>query len=205
MSNKQKANLNNLFLGGKIILGTVCIIFAHIFLLKVVFRLIVEIKSTPATYFFPDKRSNSLSDIKLVITSPKIVEKKYTSTSILKDAEGKTTWTEPYTKMQFQRVSGGRFIIGNNKSIPSKDDRELVIDGFWMGVYEVTVGQFRQFVKETGHKTASGDRCKKNTGWKDATFKQTEKHPVACVSWLDVQAYIRWLNSKSTKKFRLPS
>ncbi len=121
------------------------------------------------------------------------------------EAIASKAWTEPYSKMEFIWVPDGSFVIGNNTKTLKKGDKNLEMDGFWMGVYEVTVGQFRQFVDDTGHKTAAGDKCRRRFGWDRMEFEQTENHPVACVSWLDAMAYSEWLNAKTRKKFRLPS
>lgn len=79
--------------------------------------------------------------------------------------------------------------------------------------YEVTKGQFRQFIQESGHKTEPG--CGYFTGttwaigpeltWENPGFKQTDEHPVVCVSWNDARAYVTWLRQKTGKPYRLPT
>ena len=90
--------------------------------------------------------------------------------------------------------------------------------GFWLGRYEVTVGQFRRFVESTGYDVGSGcwewasedgewgwhDRS--YLSWDNPGYSQSSDHPVVCVSWEAVQAYIGWLNaSASDSLYRLPS
>ena len=78
---------------------------------------------------------------------------------------------------------------------------------FAIGVYEVTVGEFRQFVDETGHSVASlcltGNRT--DRGWRNLRFGQGGRHPMACVDWDDVQAYTAWLSQETGEEYRLPS
>jgi formylglycine-generating enzyme required for sulfatase activity len=82
---------------------------------------------------------------------------------------------------------------------------------FGMGVYEITVGEFREFVDATGHKSAG---CQTYNGkwqdsselnWNNAGFTQTSLHPVACVSWRDARDFAGWLSKKTGQKYRLPS
>lgn len=79
---------------------------------------------------------------------------------------------------------------------------------------EVTLGEFRAFTRETGY--VSERKCnvyKEGThwfidperNWADPGFAQAENHPVVCVSWRDTQAYIAWLNRKTSRHYRLPS
>lgn len=82
---------------------------------------------------------------------------------------------------------------------------------FAIAKYEVTVGQFRAFVADTG---AAITGC---TQWRDlgpkdnpaATWdnafptKQADTEPVVCVSWDDVDAYVEWLRRKSGEPYRL--
>jgi formylglycine-generating enzyme required for sulfatase activity len=41
--------------------------------------------------------------------------------------------------------------------------------------------------------------------YRDPGFLQADDHPVVCVSWNDVHAYLRWLSDKTGKEYRLPS
>lgn len=80
-----------------------------------------------------------------------------------------------------------------------------------MGVYEITVGEFREFAQATGHKSAG---CQMYNGqwhdspelnWNNAGFTQTSLHPVACVSWRDAHDFAAWLSQKTRQKYRLPT
>ena len=62
-----------------------------------------------------------------------------------------------------------------------------------MGRYEVTVGEYRAFASATGG--GAGGECitlgeGNGKSWRDPGFPQTDRHPVACVSWDDAQAYV---------------
>ena len=89
---------------------------------------------------------------------------------------------------------------------------------FYMGVHEVTVGQFRAFVKATGYKTEAEKgggayRSVKDgkwaidpkANWDNPGFEQTDEHPVVCVSWNDAKAFCDWLSEKEGKKYALPT
>jgi len=93
---------------------------------------------------------------------------------------------------------------------------------FAIGREEVSVGQFRRFVAETGHVTSAerdpaGQSClgwlaadaklapRPSLQWRDPGYAQGEQHPVVCVSWNDAQAYLRWLSRLSGQTYRLAS
>jgi len=95
-------------------------------------------------------------------------------------------------------------------------------DGFWMGRTEVTVGQWKQFAKETGHVTdgekngessvpqGAGNRLamwgmKKGVSWRDPNFgfEMRDDHPVSCISWNDAVAFCEWLTERERKAGRL--
>lgn len=90
---------------------------------------------------------------------------------------------------------------------------------FYMGATEVTVGQFRQFVHESGHKTdaekGEGGMVWNNKEYRWAPDKQMkwnflpwrieDNQPAVFVSWNDARAFCRWLGRKEKRTYRLPT
>jgi formylglycine-generating enzyme len=92
---------------------------------------------------------------------------------------------------------------------------------FYLGMYHVTRGQFRQFVKDTSYKTDAEKDEKPGAwgwdsdtnefgfnekySWRNAGFEQTDEHPVVNVSWNDAVAFCKWLSKKESKTYRLPT
>jgi formylglycine-generating enzyme required for sulfatase activity len=84
---------------------------------------------------------------------------------------------------------------------------------FAVGKYEVTRGQFADFVRETGYSASGictvydGKRWVKEPDWdwRNPRYPQTDDHPVTCVDWHDTKSYVRWLTSKTGKPYRLLS
>jgi formylglycine-generating enzyme required for sulfatase activity len=69
---------------------------------------------------------------------------------------------------------------------------------FQMGVYEVTLGQFKQFIAAGRDDLLSDDFIKDNSHGNSAA--------VTTVSWDDAQAFIRWLNKKEGgSRYHLPT
>jgi formylglycine-generating enzyme required for sulfatase activity len=67
---------------------------------------------------------------------------------------------------------------------------EVCVDGFWIGKYEVTQGQWKRIM---------GDN--------PSHFNEGDNYPVETVSWNDVKEFIKRLNAKSSGsyEFRLPT
>ena len=95
----------------------------------------------------------------------------------------------------------------------SQPQHEVYVSTFMAGRYEVTVGQYRNFVQATNRISAEGCHVWNGTkfeivvtkNWQDTGYSQNESHPVACVSWDDASAYVQWLKQKTGKKYRLLS
>lgn len=157
-----------------------------------------------------------LGDQTAVAPAPKAPERTATAAAV----------TDPVTGLELVLIPAGSFVMGSPADETGrwdKDDREgpqhqvEITRAFYLGKHEVTVGQFRKFVQDAGYKTEAetgggayswtGSKWEKKEGiyWDNPGFSQTERHPVTCVSWNDAQAFIRWLNRKTGRSYRLPT
>lgn len=129
-------------------------------------------------------------------------------------------WKDPITGMEFVFVKGGCFEMGDtfgDGETYEKPVHEVCVSDFYMGKYEVTLGEFRKFLSDTGYMTEAerGDGCwiyigtryRLDTGksWRDPGFPQSPRQPVVCVSWNDSVAFSQWLSRKSGREYRLPT
>ena len=119
-------------------------------------------------------------------------------------------------------VPAGRFRMGSPAGEAlrrgNETQHEVTISRpFYMGIQEVTRGQFAAFVRDSGHKTEAekegwsyalaGTNVTKVNGasWRNPGFEQTDRHPVVCVNWNDASAFCDWLSRKTGRKVRLPT
>lgn len=93
-------------------------------------------------------------------------------------------------------IPPGEFTMGSNDYDDEKPPHTVYLDGYWMGKYEVTLGQYKTFVSETRYQAlpsyvseySPGDNC-----------------PVVGVSREDASAYCKWLSGKLGVQFKLPT
>jgi formylglycine-generating enzyme required for sulfatase activity len=104
-------------------------------------------------------------------------------------------WREPITGMEFVWVPGGCYQMGCGSWTEGCDTdeypvHEVCVDGFWIGKYEVTQGQWQQLM-----------------GSNPSYFPKGDQYPVEKVSWNDVQTFIYELNRRENGdyRFRLPT
>jgi formylglycine-generating enzyme required for sulfatase activity len=115
-------------------------------------------------------------------------------------------------------IAAGSFEMGSNNGSSREKPvhRVSITQPFAMGRYEVTVGEFRQFVNATGYRTdaekkgscyswSSGGKYINGVNWRSPGFSQNDNHPVVCVSWNDAMAYAKWLSQQTGKQYSLPS
>ncbi len=90
---------------------------------------------------------------------------------------------------------------------------------FYISSNEVTVGQFRKFVEETGYVTDGEDakggqtfnaqnrrfEKKDGTSWKNPGWTVTSDMPVSMASYNDAQAFVEWLSAKEKLPYKLPT
>jgi len=114
----------------------------------------------------------------------------------IKQAEMQTAQTETETR-QTERaeiemifVKGGIFRMGcegNGCNPNEKPAHNVSLDNFYIGKYEVTQAQWKAIMDN------------------NPSFFRGDDLPVENVSWNDVRAFIRSLNAKTGKKYRLPT
>jgi formylglycine-generating enzyme len=130
-------------------------------------------------------------------------------------------YRDPATGMEFVFVKGGCFQMGDLWGDGTEDEKpvhDVCVDDFYIGKYEVTMGQFKKFRDETGYRTdgeKGGYGCTRTlvnewdsdpkTSWYSPGFSQTEDHPVVCVSSDDAETFIGWMSRKEGRIFRLPT
>ena len=117
-------------------------------------------------------------------------------------------------------VSGGAFERGSWERDDEAPVTNVTVPGpLAVGQFEVSVGQFEEFARDTGHDGGSDCQVKKagwarlterrgagrteGRSWRDPGFDQDDAHPVVCVSWNDAVAYTRWLAEKAGRPYRL--
>jgi formylglycine-generating enzyme required for sulfatase activity len=195
----------------------------------------VSVSLKPGTYSIVLKKAgypDASEDIRVEAGGAKtisIVMEKPAPPPVAETKTGDIT-RDPVTGMELVFVQGGCYQMGDAFGDGDADEKPLhdvCVNDFYLGKYEVTVGQFKRFVNETGYKTdgekntggVSGcfafdqDDKEKNWNWRDwASWKKPNKyqdnrddHPVSCVSWNDAQAFTDWLTRKGGKSYRLPT
>ena len=85
-------------------------------------------------------------------------------------------------------IPAGEFQMGSNDGADHENPAHTVyVDRFYMDKYEVTVGQYKQFIRATGHRALPNYVSK---------YSPTDKHPVVGVSWHDAMAYAQWAGKR---------
>jgi formylglycine-generating enzyme required for sulfatase activity len=85
-------------------------------------------------------------------------------------------------------IAGSTFNMGSNDYSDEKPVHPVTLSDFYIGKYEVTQKQWRYIM-----------------GSNPSYFKDCDQCPVENVSWDDVQEYLKKLNARSGKIFRLPT
>jgi len=110
------------------------------------------------------------------------------------------------TGIELVFVPAGGFVMGAPGGPPNEwpAHRVTLSQPFYVGKYEVTVGEFRRFVEAARYATEAERHDgafvrvknewikKKDAHWNRHQYAQTPTHPVVCVSWNDAKAFCDW-------------
>jgi formylglycine-generating enzyme required for sulfatase activity len=126
--------------------------------------------------------------------------------------------------IKMRLIPPGKFLMGSPDDEEGREGWEgpqhavVLTEPFYIGVHDVTVGQFKAFVKAKGYQTEAeksggalhgspkgGFRKDLQANWQNPGFEQTDENPVVAVSWHDAQAFCEWLSDKEGKQYTLPT
>lgn len=138
--------------------------------------------------------------------------------------------------MEFVPIPAGEFMMGYDESVEdlskafergtfcfehsTPSHRVIITKPFYLGKYEVTVGEFKRFVESTHYVTVAEKvdsmggagysefrflGCGKRFNWKRPGWEQIDAHPVGNVGWNDAVAFCQWLSKTEQREYRLPT
>ena len=120
-------------------------------------------------------------------------------------------------------VPPGSFMMGSPENEPERQNLQVgtetpqhkvsIAEAFAVGRFHITRGEFARFAKTTGYNTTGGCysltgsewRNNRTASWQSPGFPQDDTHPVVCVNWEDIKAYVAWLAEQTGKNYRLLS
>lgn len=118
-------------------------------------------------------------------------------------------------------IPAGKFKMGDINGNGLANERPVVektiANSFAMQSKEVSVGEYEQFVANTGYKTEAekargcayylnGEPVWEATlNWRNPGFDQESDFPAVCLTYNDAKAYADWLSGQTGQLFRLPS
>lgn len=127
--------------------------------------------------------------------------------------------------MKLTYIPAGEFTMGTPKG--EGEQHVVLARPFYLGIFEVTRGEFRQFVLETKYLTyaeepwdSRKDAIRLGKGyradmrgtaigmiydWRYTGFDQTDEHPVVNVTAADARAFCDWLSRREGSTYRLPT
>ena len=88
-------------------------------------------------------------------------------------------------------IPAGEFQMGSapgtSQNSATTPAHSVYVDAFYIDKYEVTVGQYKQFVLDTGHPRIRDSLYE---------YAPTDQHPVVGISWNDAMAYAKWAGKR---------
>ena len=97
-------------------------------------------------------------------------------------------WKKDNAKMVL--IPSGTFEMGDHMGnmINATPVHRVELSAFYMDIHEVTVGQFKQFVQDSGYNY---------NRWEDIIkYSPTDDHPIVFVTWYDAMAYSQWAGKR---------
>lgn len=115
-------------------------------------------------------------------------------------------WRVPGINMEMAYIRPGIFDRGSERRTDEQPVHSVTISRhFWMGVAEVTNGQYRDFLEGSGYDGRKQANSRYLRHFDGASAMSDERnHPVCYVSWKNAMAFCEWLTIRERKGARLP-
>ena len=145
------------------------------------------------------KEKNKFENIKQEIN-------KYIAVLVQGPIKGRN-WTLPKLKMAFMYIEPGKFYMGALKGAPDEKPVRLITlkDGYWLGKYEVSNGEYLEFIAATGYNgNRDADDNYLNHFKVDSSIPTGNNYPACWISWRNADAFCKWLTKREKRRGRLP-
>lgn len=84
-------------------------------------------------------------------------------------------------------IPAGEFLMGSPEGVGTSDQypqHMVYVDSYYIDKHEVTVGQYKDFAKDTGRQM------------RGQPLRSTDQHPASHVTWDDADAYCKWAGGR---------
>ena len=141
-----------------------------------------------------DESSNQDETVQDLVQD-EIVEEDLVEDEVVDDKPAKNIiWEKDGKEMVL--IPAGSFAMGDAMNEPeewmenARPVHKVELDAFYMDIHEVTVGQFREFVNQSGYKYP-------DFGWDEvAKISPDDDYPMMYVNWNDATAYAEWASKR---------
>ena len=127
-------------------------------------------------------------------TKPESPKKKPETSKPTEESWNPSSYPTPsVAEPEMVEVAGGTYSMGSNDKEAydfEKPVHSVTLTGFAIGKFEVTQAQWRWVM---------------GSNWSELNFKDCDNCPVENVNWNDIQAFLKKLNEKTGKSYRLPT
>jgi formylglycine-generating enzyme required for sulfatase activity len=103
------------------------------------------------------------------------------------------------SEIELVTIPAGDLRRGRNDGPPDeRPPRVTKVDSFSIGRFEVTLGQYRQFLQESGYDREGRDP----PGLRDPA---RTRYAASGITWLDARAFTIWISARDGRAYRLPT
>lgn len=101
------------------------------------------------------------------------------------NAQGFREFRNPKDGSELVLIPAGPFVMGSEVYPQTSPPQRVDLGSYYLGTREVTNGQFKRFLDQTGHQLVA-------SRWDVHYAEGLEDYPAVYVSWFDAVAYCRW-------------